>query len=229
MYKIYILDAFASARLSSWCPCDQLRLLLVGYFFVLRGELRSCHPDWSDRPEKYNFYAIDWFVAVREEPWREKFEREREMRFFGVSEVWKCMSSVKTIETVQKWSKWGRDLPQPTLAVTMESKVWRFVRIGQSKLQVSAFSRFWMPYFCPERPHPLKNRPLEGGGDLNRPSRFQRSQNFWNLFVLGGTSSPNHHLAQTALLTGTTGEQGEQFFDFDRVEALWNSNKKLQN
>lgn len=94
----------------------------------------------------------------------------------------------------------------------MEPKVWRFVRIWWWNFEVFAFSKFWMSYFCPERSHPLRNRRLEGGADLNRPSRFQRSQNFWNLFVFGGTSCPNHHLARTAPLTGTTGERGKQFF-----------------
>ena len=93
----------------------------------------------------------------------------------------------------------------------MESKVWRLVRIWRWNFEVFAFSKFWMSDFCPERSHPLKNRRLEGGAGLNRPSRFQRSHNFWNLFVFGGSFCPKHHLAQIAPLTGTTGERGKRF------------------
>tara|TARA_B100000482_G_scaffold59355_1_gene41002 strand:+ start:549 stop:713 length:165 start_codon:yes stop_codon:yes gene_type:complete len=37
--------------------------------------------------------CFDRFVAIPQEPWRENLEKNAEMHFFGVSEVWKLTFS----------------------------------------------------------------------------------------------------------------------------------------
>ena len=68
-------------------------------------------------------------MAVREEPWRINLEENREMRFFSISEVWKCISSLEIAETDRNLSKGDRDLPKSTLADTMELEFSKSVRI----------------------------------------------------------------------------------------------------
>ena len=78
------------------------------------------------------FHAFDRSVAVREEPWRINLEEDREMRFFSISEVWKCISSLETGEADQNLSNGHRDLPKSTLADTMELEFSKSVRIMSS-------------------------------------------------------------------------------------------------
>ena len=68
-------------------------------------------------------------MAVREEPWRINLEEDREMRFFSISEVWKCISSLETAETDRNLANGDRDLPKSTLADTMELEIPISVRI----------------------------------------------------------------------------------------------------
>ena len=72
-------------------------------------------------------------MAVREEPWRINLEEDREMRFFSISEVWKCISSLETAETDRKLANGDRDLPKSTLAVTMRLEIPISVRIVRGK------------------------------------------------------------------------------------------------
>ena len=74
-------------------------------------------------------HAFDRSVAVREEPWRINLEEDREMRFFSISEVWKCISSLEIAETDRNLSKGDGDLPKSTPADTMEVEISISVRI----------------------------------------------------------------------------------------------------
>ena len=65
-------------------------------------------------------HACDGFVAIPEEPWREKIEKYREIAHFGVSEVWKCSFWCRTTKPDQNLTKYERDLPKSTLAVRMD-------------------------------------------------------------------------------------------------------------
>ena len=81
-------------------------------------------------------------MAVREEPWRIKLEKNRKMRFFfSISEVWKCIFSLGIAETDRNLSKGDRDLPKSTLADAMEPEISKSVRIMSRFDRKSMF--FW--------------------------------------------------------------------------------------